>query len=183
MLPAFDNVAAFLAHYQGQHDSKNPEIVLLDNHLPGIPGNIALPRLISALPHTRFIMLTVDDSDSGFQTSVANGASGYLIKDAEPDSIIATIRATSQGKILFQGSAAKLFRDVSAARSKMAYFGLSPREIEVVSMLKMGLTHKEIADILCISKHTVDNHCRHIYKKLNVSSAVQAISKLNTRWS
>jgi len=156
-----------------------PEVILMDIGLPGMSG-IEGTRLVKRLsPATDVIMLTVyDDDDKVFQ-AICAGATGYLLKDSPPESIVSAIRDVLAGGAPINAHIARrmleMFNRVAAPKGE---YGLTNREKEVLSLLTEGMTKKQIAEKLFLSYFTVDTHLRNIYAKLHVHSRSGAIAKV-----
>ena len=157
-----------------------PDVVLLDLNLPGISGIEAIPLLKKLLPLTRIIALTQSDSEADVVAAIAAGASGYLLKSSSRAQILDGIESVMEGGAPVDPKVA-MFLMKTLKRDPMSGDGeqgaLSEREIEILSLLAEGLVKKEIADRLSISSHTVNNHIRHIYEKLQVQNAPAAINE------
>jgi DNA-binding NarL/FixJ family response regulator len=160
-----------------EHDQ--PDLVLLDLNLPGLSGIDALPWFKKYSPQTPVIILTQSNREADVLAAIGAGAAGYLLKSATRDQIIEAIRLVKTGDAAIDPHVAryilKTLRDKPQKAEKDCC--LSEREIDVLTLLGDGLVKKEIAERLHISAHTVDNHIRHIYEKLNVPNAPAAISK------
>jgi two-component system nitrate/nitrite response regulator NarL len=158
-----------------------PDLILLDNHLPGVAGVDALPSLHEAAPRARILMLTVSEDEQDLAAALRGGASGYLLKTIEGDALIAAIARAMRGESVVAGEmTGKLvaaYRDAMApaapaAESKVAQ--LSPREREILRAIARGASNKEIGRELGIAETTVKIHVQHVLRKLDVSSRVQA---------
>ena len=168
-----------------------PDVILLDNHLPGVNGVDALPALREAAPRARVLMLTVSDDENDLGAALRNGASGYLLKtiegDALSDAILRAVAGESviaremTGKLVaaYCGAAAGQTTDRSATPAMPdvpadPLATLSPREREILRGVAAGASNKEIARQLLIAETTVKIHVQHILRKLGVASRVQA---------
>ena len=165
-----------------------PDVILLDNHLPGVHGVDALPALRQAAPQACILMLTVSEDAEDLATALSNGASGYLLKTMEGDALSSAIRRAMQGEHVvapeMTGKLVAAFRNaagtpaseprasVPAAASPLV--SLSPRELEILRGIAAGHSNKEIARTLSIAETTVKIHVQHILRKLDVSSRVHA---------
>ena len=169
-----------------------PDLILLDNHLPGVNGVDALPALHDAAPHARILMLTVSEDEADLATALRNGASGYLLKTIEGDALSRAIRRAIRGEsVVAQEMTGKLvaaYRSAAATSSASALapeatapalppsplLSLSPREVDILRCIALGDSNKEIARKLAIAETTVKIHVQHILRKLDVSSRVHA---------
>lgn len=181
--PGFQVVgeAGDAAEAQRRASELRPDVVLLDNHLPGVRGVDALPGLREAAPDSRILMLTVSEDEDDLAAALRNGAHGYLLKTTESDELFAAIERCLRGEsALSPAMTAKL---VSAFKGSVREAvapppsetdALSPRELEVLGELSRGASNKEIARALCIAEATVKIHVQNILRKLNLNSRVQA---------
>ena len=171
-----------------------PDIILLDNHLPGVAGVDALPALREAAPTARILMLTVSEDEADLAAALRGGASGYLLKTMEGDDLIAAIVRTAQGDSVVapammnklvaayrQTRSAEPISNVpddgakaAAPPANAAIASLSPREVDVLRGIARGASNKEIARDYGIAETTVKIHVQHVLRKLNVSSRVHA---------
>ena len=169
-----------------------PDIILLDNHLPGVRGVDALPALRDAAPQARVLMLTVSEDEGDLGAALRGGAIGYLLKTMEGEAVIAAIVSAMQGDSVVapemmnklvaacRGSrpptTASDEAAVAAAPTTVvaAIASLSPRELEVLRGIARGASNKEIARQHGIAETTVKIHVQHVLRKLDVSSRVHA---------
>jgi two-component system, NarL family, nitrate/nitrite response regulator NarL len=162
-----------------------PDVILLDNHLPGATGIQSLAGLKEAAPRARIVLLTVSEDEQDLQAALRGGASGYLLKTIDGELLARSIHrvmagepvisAEMTGKLVtaFQGGAP------SAAATRPAepadpLAQLSTREQQVLREIARGASNKEIARELCIAETTVKIHVQNILRKLGLSSRVQA---------
>lgn len=156
-----------------------PQVVLMDVHLPQMSGIECTRRLKKILPETQVLMLTVyDDSDSIFRALKA-GASGYLLKRSEPEEVLEAIKDVLKGGAPMSSQIARKvvqsFRESDPVADPAAR--LTEREAELLSYLTKGYANKEIADRMAITVPTVRTHLRNIYEKLHVRSRTEAAVK------
>ena len=157
---------------------ERPDILLLDLGLPRRDGLEVLSELRAALPELKVIILSAFDDRERVYRAICNGASGYLLKTADPDDIISGVREVMQGAAALSGSLAKMILQGFSNHGPVQQLEqLTHREEDVLRLLVRGLIKKEIADQLDISQHTVDMHLRSIYRKLQVRSQTEAVSK------
>ncbi len=172
--------------------SLQPDVVLLDNHLPGVLGIDAVKDLRALSPRSRVLMLTVSEDAQDLATALRNGAQGYLLKTIDGDLLAQAIRRAVQGEPVVsqelmgklvaafqaQGGAPQVPAPVRASDPvEIAEPGaspLSPREEDVLREIARGASNKEIARTLQIAETTVKIHVQHILRKLGLSSRVQA---------
>jgi two-component system nitrate/nitrite response regulator NarL len=159
-----------------------PDLILLDNHLPGVNGVDALPALRQAAPKARIVMLTVSEDEADLAAALRGGACGYLLKTIEGDALVTAIqRAMRGGSVVAEEMTGKLvaaYRDATAPAhvppAPSAIEQLSPRERDILRGIARGGSNKEIARDLGIAETTVKIHVQHVLRKLDVSSRVQA---------
>lgn len=155
-----------------------PPVILCDLDLPGLHGLEAIPLFKEVSPTTHILVLTqFDDRPKVFQ-AIGAGASGYLLKSAPLDEIHRGIEEVMSGGAPLNSRIAKMmlatFSHVPPSDGEAE---LTPRELEVLSLLAEGFAKKQIADELGISYHTVDMHVRAIYQKLQVHNLSGAVAK------
>lgn len=156
-----------------------PDVVLMDIHLPGQSGIACTARLTDQLPDLQVIMLTVyKDTKLIFQALKA-GACGYVLKRSRPVEILDAIAEVRTGGAPMTGEIARMvvrsFMVKSGGNPETE--GLSPREMEILTLLSEGLANKEIGVRLNISAGTVRSHLLRIFKKLHVHCRAEAVSK------
>ena len=155
-----------------------PDVILLDLHMPGISGKDAVKQFLEAAPETHIVMLTVSENAEDLLESLRAGASGYLLKNIETETLLDSIRRAADGdSVVSAQMTGKLVRGLQAARegpTEAEKDGLSPREREILSHVAKGSSNKEIARNLKVAESTVKIHVQHILRKLNLSSRVQA---------
>lgn len=160
-----------------------PDIVLMDIHMPGLNGIQATQQILSEQPQTGIIMLTMLEDDASVFAAMRAGARGYLLKGANPDEMVSAIRAVAQGQALFGPAIAtrlmNYFQDLGRMRldavAASPFPELTKRELEVLHLIAQGHSNQEIAQKLVISPHTMKNHITSIFSKLQVADRAQAI--------
>jgi len=160
-----------------------PQVILLDNHLPGVMGVDAIQGLREVSPTSRVLMLTVSEDAQDLATALRNGAQGYLLKTIDGDLLAQAVRRAASGEPVvspemmgklvaaFQSQGAPVPPPVAEAEAASP---LSPREEDVLREIARGASNKEIARTLDIAETTVKIHVQHILRKLGLSSRVQA---------
>jgi two-component system nitrate/nitrite response regulator NarL len=161
-------------------ESLNPDVILLDNHLPGATGIQSLPDLFLAAPDVVILMLTVSENEEDLALALQSGALGYLLKTSEKDELLNGIKRAFNGESVISPdmtskliSAFKSNKNKSNNEIKHQISNLSPRELEIVCLIAKGCSNKEIARLLKIADTTVKIHVQHVLRKLNLSSRVQ----------
>lgn len=158
--------------------NERPDLLLLDLGLPRRDGLEVLSDIRNLMPEVKVLILTSYDDREKVYRAICNGASGYLLKTADPDDIISGIRDVIHGASALSSPIAKMILEGFARYGPVDHIEpLTSREEDVLRFLVRGLIKKEIADELAISQHTVDMHLRSVYRKLHVRSQTEAVSK------
>ncbi len=148
-----------------------PQIVLQDLLMPGgIDGVETIRRVIERAPRIKVIALTASTDEARMMGALRAGAVGYVRKDAEPEVLLAAVRAVARGKTYIDPSVSS-----QILRAADGHEDLTPREIEVLRQLALGRSNKEIADALEIGDETVKTHVGNVFSKLSVENRAQAI--------
>lgn len=181
--------AADAGQAQRKAQELQPDMILLDNHLPGVNGVDALPALHEAAPQARILMLTVSEDENDLAAALRGGAAGYLLKTTEGDALTAAIQHAMQGdSVIAPEMTSKLvaaYRGAAAggpmsppadsnAAPAAPLSRLSPRELDILRGIARGASNKEIAREHGIAETTVKIHVQHVLRKLDVSSRVHA---------
>ena len=171
---------------QGQRRAQElqPDVILLDNHMPGVNGVDALPALRDAAPGARILMLTVSEDEEDLSVALRNGAAGYLLKTTEGEALVQALqRAHAGDSVIAPEMTSKLVAAYRGAAQQglqtsspvaLALESLSLRERDILRGIAGGASNKEIARNLAIAETTVKTHVQHILQKLGVSSRVHA---------
>lgn len=159
-----------------------PDVILMDIQMPEMNGIAATEEILDANPHIGVIVLTMLEDDDSVFAAMRAGARGYVLKGADKDEMLRSIRAVANGEALFGPAIAmrlvRFFGDLHKVKSHApphAFPELTEREIEVLNRIAQGLNNKEIADSLRVSPKTVGNHISNIFSKLQVADRAQAI--------
>lgn len=157
--------------------AERPDVVLMDLQMPGTDGVSATRQIHVVAPDTQVVILTSFSDRDRIVGALDAGAIGYLLKDAEPDEILAGIRAAARGESPLHPRAA---RELLASRvdpnqvRDVGTADLTPREMEVLSLVRSGLANKQIARRLGISERTVKAHLTSCFQRIGVSDRTQA---------
>ena len=155
-----------------------PDIVLMDIEMPGTSGIEALQKIRKVHPDLKVLMLTVFDNDDKIFAALCNGASGYAIKNPNPMEIEQAIKDVQTGGGHISPSiAAQVIRMMQhpLVKAQPDYVDLTDRQKDVLSCMVNGMSRKMIATNLEIGLDTVGDHIKHIYKRLHVNSASEAV--------
>jgi DNA-binding NarL/FixJ family response regulator len=156
-----------------------PDVVLMDIHLPSLSGVACTRKLKDLCPSVQILILTVYEDNERIFGALKAGASGYLLKRADPADILAAIQEVRHGGAPMSSQIARRvvqsFREAGTEPEKEEK--LSQREEEILQQLAKGYSTKEIADKSSISVNTVRTHLQHIYEKLHVRSRTEAVLK------
>jgi DNA-binding NarL/FixJ family response regulator len=182
-----DDIAVVGEATNGQHAlevarAARPDVVLMDVRMPVLDGIRATTELLAAHPSARVLVLTTFADDEYVFGALRAGASGYLLKDAEPAEILAAVRAVAAGDSVVAPAVtarlveAALAGDPTSGRSDDPRLELlTPRELDVLSELAAGASNAEIAEALHLSEPTVKTHVSSLLGKLGLRSRVQAV--------
>ena len=172
--------------------AETPDVILLDNHLPGVRGIDGIPALKDTYAGARILMLTVSENEEDLAAAMLAGADGYLLKTVETEQLCDSIEKVLVGECVISPDMMTKF--VAAFRSKLPparevdvasalpllapvadapLASLSAREREILGLIARGDSNKVIARQLDIAETTVKAHVQHIFRKLNLGSRVQ----------
>ncbi len=148
-----------------------PDILILDLSMPGIGGLEALGLIKAQAPEVKILVLTMHDDEGYLRSVLRAGGSGYIIKKAADAELLSAIRAVYRGQVFIDPSMTKgLIQELlmSPAKEDKERRSLSERELEVLRLVALGFTNKQIADELFLSIKTVESHKAKIKEKLNL---------------
>ncbi|THG30976.1 response regulator [Naasia lichenicola] len=155
----------------------SPDIVLMDLQMPGLDGAAATERILSADPGIRVLVLTTYESDDQILDAIGAGASGYLLKAAPRDEILAGVHSVVAGDTALSPSIAKTLVGQVRRRSAEPEASLTAREREVLALVAAGNSNPQIGAALFIGEATVKTHLLHVFEKLGVSDRTRAVTK------
>jgi len=150
-----------------------PDVVLMDLRMPGLDGDEAAARILSSTPGARVIILTTYESDTSILTAIEAGASGYLLKAAPQEEILAGVRSVARGEVALAPSIAAML----VQRVAKPAVTLSPRETQVLALVAQGSSNPAIAAALFLSEATVKTHLLHVFEKLGVRDRTRAVTR------
>jgi DNA-binding NarL/FixJ family response regulator len=161
----------------------HPDVVLMDIRMPRMDGLEATRRIIAAgaAGRPRVLMLTTFDLDEYVYDALSAGASGFLLKDAPPEQLVAGIRVIAEGQSLLAPTVTRrlikafLRERTPPTEPPAALAELTDRELEVLGLIARGLSNTEIADELVVSDATVKAHVARVLSKLGLRDRVQAV--------
>jgi DNA-binding NarL/FixJ family response regulator len=159
--------------------SLDPDVILMDVRMPGLDGVEATRRLVEEGTRARILVLTTFDVDEYVYAAVVAGASGFLLKDVEPEQLVDAIRVVAAGNSLFGPAATQRLVERFAAgggpSEPRSLDALTEREREILVLIASGLSNAELAQRLHLSETTVKTHVSAVLRKLGVRDRVQAV--------
>ena len=156
-----------------------PDVVVMDLHMPDLNGIEATRRIVHHSPHVGVLVLTMLEDDASVFAAMRAGARGYLLKGADKTEIVRAVQAIASGEAIFGPAIAHRVIDYFAADNSadppLAFPELTDREREVLDLIAQGLNNDTIARQLFLSPKTIRNHVSNIFTKLQVADRAQAI--------
>ena len=159
-----------------QAQTLQPDVILMDLVMPNVDGIEAIEAIASAREDARILVLTSFAGDDQVFPAIKAGALGYLLKDSEPDELLAAIRQTYNGEVsLHRTIAGKMLHEIrEPAGGPLSPDPLTRREVDVIQLVARGMTNQEIAEQLTVTEATVRAHVSNILGKLHLANRVQA---------
>ncbi|WP_369309846.1 two-component system response regulator NarL [Providencia rettgeri] len=158
-------------------EEQDPDLILLDLNMPGMNGFETLDELRKRELSGRIILFTVSNYSDDLVNALKRGADGYLLKDMEPEELIVALKEAASGKLVVSPTLtsvlAESLRD-NPSHDESNIATLTPREADILELISQGLSNKMIARKLDIAESTVKVHVKHLLKKLNLKSRVEA---------
>ena len=150
----------------------SPDVVLQDLLMPGgIDGIETTKRIRHVCPSARVIALTASIDEPRMVGVLRAGASGYVRKNAEPEALVDAVRAVAKGRTVIDPAAARALAEATDTPSE----SLTPREIDVLRLLALGQSNRDIAAALGVGEETIKTHVSRVLAKLHVDNRAQAI--------
>lgn len=178
--PGFECAVAFRSVEEAlANKAAPPDVMLLDIHLPGMPGTQGVRVLRERHPELQILMLTVDTDEDRIFEAIRNGACGYLLKKTPPAQLLEALRQVQDGGAPMSPEIARKVIEVfqKARPPEKAEYNLAPQEVRLLGLLAQGYSYQGIANQIHVSINTVRNYIRSIYDKLHVHSRSEAVSK------
>ena len=157
--------------------SLQPELVLMDIHMPVMSGLDALKKIKAEQPDIKVVMLTVSEEDKDLLEAIRSGANGYLLKHINSSEFFKLLENLEHGDAaILPSMATRLFKYVSQTGGDVEKSPLSDREMEVLKLISAGKSNREIAGDLSLSENTIKFHIKNILQKLSVANRIEAVT-------
>jgi NarL family two-component system response regulator LiaR len=153
-----------------------PDVIIMDLVMPNMDGITAIQQILASQPKMRIMALTSFVAEDKVFPAIKAGAMGYLLKDSEPEELIAAIRKVNRGEPTLHPTVAKMVLEElgQPVKQPLTPDPLTEREVDVVRLVARGLSNRQIADQLVIGEATVRTHVGNILNKLHLANRVQA---------
>ncbi|MTC77243.1 two-component system response regulator NarL [Providencia sp. wls1916] len=158
-------------------EEQDPDLILLDLNMPGMNGFETLDELRKRELSGRIILFTVSNYSDDLISALKRGADGYLLKDMEPEELIIALKEAASGKMVVSPTLTSVLAESlreNQSQNESDAIALTPRESDILELIAQGLSNKMIARNLDIAESTVKVHVKHLLKKLNLKSRVEA---------
>jgi len=159
--------------------SKNPNMIISDMSLPGMSGIQLTLKVKENFPEIGVLILSMHNDDEYILDALNAGAMGYLTKDSPTEEITSAIANISAGKMYYSNSLASILATEFVRKNKkvdsLESIGITERELDVLVLIVEGLSNKEIADKISVSKRTVDNHRFNLMRKLGAKNTADVV--------
>lgn len=156
-----------------------PDIILMDLHMPDINGIEATRQIVNTSPHIAILVITMYDDDGSVFAAMQAGARGYLLKGASKSEMLRAIRDVASGAAIFSPAIARrmmnYFSQIRNQTAEYAFPELTRRELDVLTLMAQQHSNQEIAEALSLSRKTVRNYTSNIFAKLQVADRAEAI--------
>jgi DNA-binding NarL/FixJ family response regulator len=153
---------------------RTPDVVLMDLQMPGVDGVTATGQILESFPDTKVVVLTSFSDSARIIAALDAGAVGYLLKDTEPDDLLSGIRSAARGDSPLHPRAARELLTARRGPSGIGPVELTPRETEVLTMVRQGFANKQIARRLGITERTVKAHLSSAFQRIGARDRTQA---------
>ncbi|MCX7522687.1 response regulator transcription factor [Microbacterium sp. STN6] len=162
--------------------AEHPHVIVMDIRMPGLDGIGATQQIVAAGPHPpRVLVVTTFNLDAYVYEALRAGASGFLLKDAPPQDLVAAVRVVARGDAMLDPAVTRALIGAHAERVRPraepaeALERLTPRELEVLRLLARGMSNAEIAGVLVVTRETVKTYVSRLLAKLGLRDRVQAV--------
>ncbi len=156
-----------------------PDVILLDIFLPGESGMNGIPFLKEKFPDSKIIMLTAYNEESLIINCIKLGAVGYALKTAQLNHIVDIIKQTNRaGGFIDEKAIVKIINNIQSKKEFGLTANLTFREKEIVALVEKGLSYKQMSEQLFVTTYTINYHLKNIYKKLNIHSKSELLTKI-----
>lgn len=156
----------------------DPDVILMDINMPEADGLQATKRILEKRPDSAIVILTMYREDEHVFEAIKLGARGYILKDADSEDVMRAIRTVAIGGSVIDGALARRlfqeFKSVSQKTEKENEEGLTPRELEILTLIATGASNREIGDKLFLAEKTIKNYITSIFQKLQTNDRTKA---------